>query len=76
MSPSVIFAGDQMKRFVEGTDRDQATLFAECLEDWMDDDKPVRAIAVFVDELDLADLGFERVAPKIRAAPLIIPPYS
>jgi hypothetical protein len=27
---------DQMGRFVEGTDRAQATLFPECLEDWID----------------------------------------
>ena len=25
-----------MKRFVEGIDRGQATLFPECLEDWID----------------------------------------
>src|SRR5438552_12152354 len=25
---------DRMRRFVEGTDRAQATLFPECLEDW------------------------------------------
>ena len=47
-----------MKRFVEGADRSQITLFPECLEDWIDDDNPVRVIDVFVDELDLAVLGF------------------
>ena len=25
-----------MRRFVEGIDRSQATLFPECLEDWID----------------------------------------
>ena len=29
-----------MKRFVEGIDRGQATLFPECLEDWIDQDDP------------------------------------
>src|SRR5260370_255759 len=48
---------DRMRRFVEGTDRAQATLFPECLEDWICEDNPVRAIDVFVDELDLAELG-------------------
>ena len=33
-----------MKRFVEGIDRGQATLFPECLEDWIDENSPVRVI--------------------------------
>ena len=47
-----------MRRFVEGADRGQSTLFPECLEDWIDGDNPVRVIDVFTDELDLAELGF------------------
>ena len=47
-----------MKRFVEGTDRGQSTLFPECLEDWIGEDNPVRVIDVFVEELDLGELGF------------------
>ena len=50
-----------MKRFVEGTDRGQSTLFPECLEDWIDENNPVQVIDVFVDELDLAELGFDGV---------------
>jgi hypothetical protein len=45
-----------MERFIEGMDRGQSTLFPECLEDWICEDNPVRAIDVFVDELDLAEL--------------------
>ncbi len=48
-----------MRRFVEGTDRGQSTLFPECLEDWIGEDNPVRVIDVFVEELDLAGLGFD-----------------
>jgi hypothetical protein len=33
-----------MKRFVEGADRGQSTLFPECLEDWIGEDNPVRVI--------------------------------
>jgi transposase len=47
-----------MKRFVEGVDRGQGTLFPEYLEDWIGEDNAVRVIDVFVDELDLAELGF------------------
>jgi hypothetical protein len=38
-----------MRRFVEGMDRGQCTLFPECLEDWIFEDNPVRAIDLFVD---------------------------
>src|SRR5688572_6611514 len=58
-----------MKRFVEGVDRGQRTLFPECLEDWIVDDNPIRVIDVFVDELDLGDLGFSGVAPEATGRP-------
>lgn len=48
-----------MKRFVAGQDRSQSTLFPERLDDFIAEDNPVRAVDVFVDELDLAALGFE-----------------
>ena len=44
-----------MKRFVEGTDRGQSTLFPECLEDWIDQNNPVQVIDVFVDEIEVRD---------------------
>ncbi len=58
-----------MKRFVEGADRGQSTLFPECLEDWVGEDNAVRVIDVFVEELDLGGLGFERVDPKETGRP-------
>ena len=45
-------------------DRGQSTLFPDCLEDWIGEDNPVRVIDVFVDELDLAELGFSGVDPE------------
>ena len=62
-----------MKRFVEGVDRSQGTLFPERLEDWIGDDNPVRAIDVFVDELDLGGLGFDRVEPLATGRPAYHP---
>jgi transposase len=62
-----------MKRFVEGTDRGQSTLFPECLEDWIDENNPVQVIDVFVDELDLAELGFDGVAPEVTGRPAYHP---
>jgi transposase len=58
-----------MRRFIEGADREQSTLFPECLEDWICEDNPVRVIDVFVDELDLADLRFEGVDPEVTGRP-------
>jgi hypothetical protein len=47
-----------MKRFVEGADRGESTLFPECLDDWVDKNNPVRVIDAFVGMLDLAELGW------------------
>jgi transposase len=63
------FTEDQMRRFVEGVDREQSTLFPLYLEDWIDEDNPVRAIDVFVDELELGELGFSGVDPEITGRP-------
>jgi len=56
-----------MRRFVEGTDRVQSTLFPE-LEHWIGEDNPVRVIDVVVDELDLAELGFSGVDHRANLA--------
>jgi len=58
-----------MKRFVEGEDRRQGVLLPEYLDDWVSEENPVRAIDVFVDELDLGELGFEGVVPEATGRP-------
>jgi len=62
-----------MKRFIQGEDRSQSTLFPECLNDYIADDNPVRAIEVFVDELDLGAMGFEGTEPKATGRPAYHP---
>jgi hypothetical protein len=52
-----------MTRFVVGDDRSQSTMFPERLDDYLGGDNSVRAIDVFVDELDLAGLGFGGIEP-------------
>ena len=47
-----------MKQFIEGVDRQQAMVLPECLDDYVNENNPVRAIDAFVDLLDLAVLGF------------------
>ena len=58
-----------MKRFVEGLDRGQSTLFPECLGDWVGEDNAVRVIEAFVEALDLGELGFSGVDPKATGRP-------
>lgn len=62
-----------MRRFIEGVDRHQVTLFPECLEDWIGENSPVRVIDIFVDELDLGGLGFSGVDPKGTGRPAYHP---
>ncbi len=63
-----------MKRFVEAVDRSQTTFFPECLEDFIDDENPVRFIDAFVDALPLLKLGFEGVEPLATGRPPITRP--
>jgi transposase len=62
-----------MKRFIEGEDRSQSTLFPEHLDDYIAEDNPVRVIDVFVDELDLSALGFEGIQPEATGRPAYHP---
>ena len=58
-----------MKRFIEGADRSQVTLFPDRLEDYVADDNAVRVVDAFVDQLDLSDLGFKRVEASVTGRP-------
>jgi len=58
-----------MGRFVEGADRGQATLFPECLDEWIDEGNPVRVVDAFVDAIDLSELGFDGVVPEATGRP-------
>jgi transposase len=58
-----------MKRFIEGEDRSQITLFPEHLDDYIAEDNPVRVIDAFVGELDLKGLGVEGMQPEVTGRP-------
>ena len=62
-----------MGRHIEGQDRTQSVLFPERLDDWIHEDSTVRVIDVFVDELDLRKLGFERADPAVTGRPAYSP---
>ena len=52
-----------MHRFIDGEDRMQPSLLPHSLEDYVSEENPVRVIEVFIDELDLAALGFSGMTP-------------
>src|SRR5215210_6731532 len=60
-------------RYIDGQERTQSTLFPERLDDWIHEDNPVRAVDVFVEELDLKRLGFERAQPAETGRPAYHP---
>jgi transposase len=62
-----------MKRFIEGRDRSQRILLPEQLDDYVADSNPVRVVDVFVDELDLVQMGFEGTMPAQTGRPAYHP---
>jgi transposase len=54
---------------VSGQSRYQSTLFPEVLDDVVGRDSPVRVIDVFVDGLNLGELGFSKVAAEATGRP-------
>src|ERR1700751_6093314 len=61
--------GTRVKRFVEGQERAQLILLPECLDDFVGEDNPVRVVDAFIEELDLAVLGFAGVVPEATGRP-------
>src|SRR6266852_470579 len=62
-----------MHRFIDGEDRMQQTLLPNTLEDYVSEENPVRVIEVFIDELDLAALGFAGMTPAATGRPAYHP---
>jgi len=54
---------------IKGQSRNQATLFAERLDELISEDNPVRVIDAFVDALDLLALGFGKVESQATGRP-------
>ena len=62
-----------MDGFVQGDDRMQRTLLPDSLEDYVGEDNQVRVVDVFIDELDLAALGFKGLVPARTGRPAYHP---
>src|SRR4029077_15144235 len=65
--------GLAMHLFIDGEDRLQQTLLPNSLEDYVSEENPVRVIEVFIDELDLAALGFSGMTPAATGRPAYHP---
>src|SRR6266851_3412927 len=65
--------GLAMHRFIDGEDRMQQALLPHSLEDYVGEENPVRVIEVFIDELDLAALGFSGMTPAATGRPAYHP---
>jgi len=62
-----------MKRFIEGESRTQSTLLPEVLDDYIAETNPVRVVDVFVDEIDLGQMGFGGIEPAATGRPAYHP---
>ena len=62
-----------MARYVEGWNRSQSFLLPECVDDYVDENNPVRVVDAFVDELDLVEMGFGRAVPAETGRPAYHP---
>ena len=57
--------------FVEKAVREQMTLLPDSIEDYVDENNPVRVIDAFVDSLDLEKMGFDRAIPAGTGPPSV-----
>jgi transposase len=55
--------------YIAGTDRTQAVLLPEVLDDYVGAENPVRFLDAFVAQLELAVLGFQRAVPAETGRP-------
>lgn len=59
--------------YITGEDRSQITLFPEAVDDYITSDNPVRVIEVFVNSLNMQELGFLRTDPNVVGRPAYDP---
>jgi len=68
-----LIGGEPTKRFIQCEHRGQSTFLPESLDNYVSDTNPLRVVDVFVDELDLAQLGFDNVIPAETGRPAYQP---
>lgn len=56
-------------KYIQGSDRNQLSILPDCIEDYIDENNPVRVIDAFVNSLDMNLLGFLRAKPNQTGRP-------
>lgn len=59
-------------QYIEGVNRQSKITFPEYIDDYIEEDNPVRVIDAFVESLDMDKLGFKNSIPKDKGRP----PYN
>lgn len=59
--------------YVEGSSREQVVMFPEVMDDYVSGDNPVRFVDVFVNQLELGSLGFNKAEPEELGRPAYDP---
>jgi transposase len=62
-----------MMEYVKGEDRNQIVMLSDCLDDYIDEENPVRVIDVYIDSLDVKELGFTKAIPNETGRPMYAP---
>lgn len=60
-------------KYMEKRARTQISFLPECVEDYIDEENPVRVIDAFVDSLDMEALGFQKAKPAQTGRPAYDP---
>ena len=55
--------------YIQGVSRNQAVLFPDTVDDYIEEDDPARLMDLFIDRLDLQKMGFVRSEPKAEGRP-------
>lgn len=55
--------------YISGINRKQMVLFPECLDEYIDENNPIRVIDAFVDQVDIESAGFLRFVPAKEGRP-------
>lgn len=61
--------GGNLMAYISGVDRGQMVLFPESLDEYIDEDNPIRVIDAFVNQLDIQKAGFLRYVPAKEGRP-------
>lgn len=55
--------------YIEGENRNQIMLFPESIDDYIGDNSPVRVIDEYIEQVDIAGLGFKKAVPSYIGRP-------